>query len=397
MSSKAVRILIVEDEALIAAELQDRLLHLGFETLGPVDTADAAEALAEATRPDLVLMDIRLKGDRDGIAAAETIQRAQIAPVVFVTANADRATYARALDTAHFGFVVKPFHERDLRVAIDTALGRSASDQQLRRALADEQVLMAAIFRDAPTAMAVVDLDGRLWRTNRLFESLTGIPTPATPQSMAPLLMPDDWHSVSRELQLLDQATSLALAERMLRHTKGTATRVLSSITRLQGLASTERLALWSCVPIEARKRHIERAMSADSEATGQPEVPHIVVADDEDILLSLVRRMLERDGYRVSTFSDGVAALEFLRETTERVHLLITDVMMPRMSGAALTQILAGERPEMPIVLMSGYNDDAFVRTLERDSQYRLIHKPFHHADLRRVLTSILGPVDVG
>lgn len=393
MTAAAARILIVEDEALIAAELQDRLRLMGFVPLGPVDTASAAIAMAESLRPELVLMDIRLKGEQDGIAAAEAIQRAHLAPVVFVTANADRATYARALDTAHFGFVVKPFHERDLRVAIDTALGRAAVDQQLRQALADEQALMAAVFREAPTAMAVVDLEGRLWRTNTRFDELTGLAPGERPLPLQVALEPDDWTAVAAELQVLREPNiSLALTERMLRHQRGFVTRVLSTLARLNGLAAPVPLALWSCIPIESRKRRIERVMHEEPVLVRRDVPLHVVVADDEDVLLRLVRRMLERDGIRVSTFADGAAALEFLRANDQPVDVLITDVVMPKMSGAALAQALAVERPDLPVLLMSGYNDDTFVRTLEADSPYRVLHKPFHHDDLRRALAAALG-----
>lgn len=109
-----LRVLVVEDEALIAEELRERLTRLGATVVGPVDTAEAAVETAIRTRPDIVLMDIRLRGKRNGIAAANDIREAIEAPVVFLTSHSDRATLERAKESAPFGYVLKPFDEREL-------------------------------------------------------------------------------------------------------------------------------------------------------------------------------------------------------------------------------------------------------------------------------------------
>jgi CheY-like chemotaxis protein len=127
-----LRILIVEDEALIAEEIQDRLGRLGFETTGAVDTADTAIQAVERTRPDLVLMDIRLKGPRDGIETAGYLRQHMNIPVVYLTAHSDQATLARAKETTPLGYVLKPYQERDLLVAIEMAAHLLALEQRVR-------------------------------------------------------------------------------------------------------------------------------------------------------------------------------------------------------------------------------------------------------------------------
>jgi len=135
--SSGPRILIVEDEALIAEEIADRLGRLGFQIVGQADSADRAIQLAEQVRPDLVLMDIRLKGEKDGVEAAEVIsQRLDIA-VVFLTAHADEPTFQRAKGTAPFGYVLKPFHERELVVAIEIAIHRHTLERRLAERTAE--------------------------------------------------------------------------------------------------------------------------------------------------------------------------------------------------------------------------------------------------------------------
>ena len=102
-------VLLVEDETLVALMLRHVLEDLGCQVVGWATTADEAERLAARTPPDLILMDIRLKGQRDGIAAAAVLQRRYRVPIVFVTALNDRETLARARRLAPAGVLLKPF------------------------------------------------------------------------------------------------------------------------------------------------------------------------------------------------------------------------------------------------------------------------------------------------
>jgi DNA-binding NarL/FixJ family response regulator len=128
------RVLIVEDEALIAAALRDRLTRLGMEVIAAVDTAQRAFDEAVRCVPDVVLMDVRLKGAGDGIDAAVQIRNAVDVPIVFVTAHADRVTLERAKATMPYGFVRKPYQQADLQVAIEMAVDRHCRERQAREA-----------------------------------------------------------------------------------------------------------------------------------------------------------------------------------------------------------------------------------------------------------------------
>jgi len=120
------RALIVEDEILIAEELRDRLSRLGFTVIAAVDTADEGVAIATRERPDLVLMDIRLKGEKDGVQAAREIREQVDVPIVYLTAHSDRLTVERARATDFDGFILKPFQRRELQTTIDVAMRRRA-------------------------------------------------------------------------------------------------------------------------------------------------------------------------------------------------------------------------------------------------------------------------------
>ncbi len=129
-NSNKSKILIVEDEAIVAHDIQLQLANLGYETFGPAARAEEAIALAGEVRPDLVLMDIRLGGEIDGVAAAQIIRERFAVPVVFLSAHSDEATLVRAKRTNPFGFIIKPFLERSLYVAIEMALYRHAAETQ---------------------------------------------------------------------------------------------------------------------------------------------------------------------------------------------------------------------------------------------------------------------------
>jgi CheY-like chemotaxis protein len=144
LSTVPLRLLIVEDEAIVAADIEERLSKLGYKIEAVADTGEEAVALASERKPDLILMDIMLKGVMRGTDAAQRISTDLKIPVVYLTANADDSTFFAALDSAPFGYVLKPFQNRELQIAIEIALykhrlerDREALILQLQEALAN--------------------------------------------------------------------------------------------------------------------------------------------------------------------------------------------------------------------------------------------------------------------
>lgn len=124
--STQTRALIVEDEALIAEELRERLSRLGFTVIAAVSSGEEGIEIATRERPDLVLMDIRLSGAKDGVQAAKEIREQVDVPIVYLTAHSDGRTVERANQTDHDGFILKPFLRRELQSTIEVALRRFA-------------------------------------------------------------------------------------------------------------------------------------------------------------------------------------------------------------------------------------------------------------------------------
>jgi len=142
--TETTAILVVEDEAIVAADIEMKITSLGYTVSAVATSGEGALALAPETRPALVLMDVHLDGRMDGIDAAIAIRERYRTPVIFVTAFADRKTLDRAKLAQPFGYLVKPFGERDLQVAIEMALGRQ--EIETRQEEDDEdQALYAAL------------------------------------------------------------------------------------------------------------------------------------------------------------------------------------------------------------------------------------------------------------
>ncbi len=128
----APRILIVEDDAIVAHDLHDHLVELGYEPTGVLFSGEEAIAELARIRPDLVLLDIRLQGELDGVQVAEEVRSAFDVPVVYLTGHTDEATLQRAKCTQPLGYLVKPFESAELRSTIEIALYKHTMERRLR-------------------------------------------------------------------------------------------------------------------------------------------------------------------------------------------------------------------------------------------------------------------------
>jgi DNA-binding LytR/AlgR family response regulator len=126
-------ILVVEDESIVSKDIQHSLKKLGYHVVGAAATGEKALELVRSERPDIVLMDIMLKGDMNGIETAEIIRNELAIPVVFLTAYADESTLAKAKVTEPYGYIIKPFKEIDLHTSIEMAIYKHGKEQEIIR------------------------------------------------------------------------------------------------------------------------------------------------------------------------------------------------------------------------------------------------------------------------
>ncbi|WP_306549331.1 PAS domain S-box protein [Desulfobulbus sp.] len=162
-------LLIVEDDGILAANLENTVLRLGYAVLGPVATGEEAIAALDAHQADLVLMDIELAGALNGIQTAEIITRSRDIPIVFLTGFSQDRLLEQAKIAAPYGYLIKPVPERELAATLTMALHRHALDRQLkesREALAQSEARYRNLFEHSPLGIFRSTLDGKVLSMN---------------------------------------------------------------------------------------------------------------------------------------------------------------------------------------------------------------------------------------
>lgn len=165
---RRAKLAICEDERIVALDIKTFLSRSGFEVTGLYPSAEELLEAVEASRPELVLMDVHLEGPMDGVEAAARLYERWSIPVIFLTAYADASTIDRAKLTQPFGYVIKPFDERELRTAITIGLYRAEMEGRLR----DSEARYRGLFKGGLAALGLFDSGGRLIEANRAFEAL---------------------------------------------------------------------------------------------------------------------------------------------------------------------------------------------------------------------------------
>ena len=169
-SEARLRILVVEDEVIVARDIQLQLEALGYEHIAHAATGEQAVELAGELRPDLVLMDVQLAGTMDGVTAADTIRAQYHIPVVFLTAFATDDTISRAVASQPFGYLIKPFAERELRTTLEIALYRHSIYTELR----ESEERARTLIEWSPEAI-VVHREGEILYLNPAALSMFGL------------------------------------------------------------------------------------------------------------------------------------------------------------------------------------------------------------------------------
>ena len=167
---RKTKILVVEDESIVARDIRNMLVGLGYDVTGVVASAKAAVQKAQETMPDIVLMDVMLQGKITGVEAAEQIYTKFSIPVVYLTAYADSTTVQQAKKTEPFGYIIKPFEERELQTTIEIALYK----YQMQMELKDRERWLSTILRSIGDGVIATNKIGVITFMNPLAENLTG-------------------------------------------------------------------------------------------------------------------------------------------------------------------------------------------------------------------------------
>jgi PAS domain S-box-containing protein len=170
--TSASKIMIVEDEVVITMRLQQRLASMGFDVTGVAYAGEEAVEKAKSLRPDLILMDIMIPGKLDGIAAAKIVKAELDIPVVFLTAFSEDKIIKRAKEAEPYGYILKPFQDREIKAAIEIALYK----KKMEKALRESEKKFKDFLDNLGDAAYEVDTIGNITYANKVAETLTGLP-----------------------------------------------------------------------------------------------------------------------------------------------------------------------------------------------------------------------------
>jgi CheY-like chemotaxis protein len=162
-------VLIVEDEGIIALDIERQTMNAGFAIAGKAQTAEQALQLIDIRNPDVVLMDIRLKGKMDGIQAASIIRERYALPVIYLTSHADEATLSRAQETEPFGYLIKPLSTSSIKATITIAVHKHRLDREVK----GSRALLSTILQGLPYGVIATDSVGKVAFLNRAAEAFT--------------------------------------------------------------------------------------------------------------------------------------------------------------------------------------------------------------------------------
>lgn len=301
-------VLIVEDEALVALEIRECVEHLGHNVFAVVDTAESAVQHALAQKPDLVIMDIRLKGPMDGIEAASLIRKSANVPVIFLTAYSGDDFLERAKITEPYGYLLKPIHEEQLESAIRMTMHKHSRD--LKRKMSMDG--LSAVLSALPGGIVVVDPTMTVKYINRKTEELTGaIAKSAVGSLLSDLVV---LHDTTLELdsaegldEALGEGRSVNFGDHMLLNKNGESTPVRIDVSPLRNKEEVIIGMLLALTDLRAPAEAVAQAKAEASDADGI--LPFLEQKDD-------LRSYLEVEIVRLTMNADtGEASVKYFQE----------------------------------------------------------------------------------
>ncbi len=513
------QILIVEDDGIVALDIESRLKKLGYSVSGVVNYAEKAIENIEVHNPDLVLMDIVLKGEMDGIETAEIIRSRFDIPVVFLTAYADEERFERAKFTMPFGYILKPFQDKDLKITIEMALyvakvnaeRKQAEEEknklrtQLQQAQKMESIgtLAGGIAHDfnnilfpiiGYAEMALEDTSEGSPLRNSINEILHGakragdlvkqiltfsrqadqelkplrvqlvinevlklvrsslpstikinkyisnkcglvIADPTQIHQVAMNLITNAYHAMEEtggELEVTLKEVELDVED--LRDpvmipgayvcltvtdtgpgidpliidrifvpyftTKGKDKGTGLGLAVVHGIVKSCKgdIRVYS-EPGKGTAIHVylpaikTLAVTEEAEALEpvQKGTERILLVDDEDQIVRMEKQMLVRLGYSVTERTGSIEALEAFRTAPDKFDLVITDMTMPNMTGIQLSQKLLTIRPDIPIIICSGFSEQISAEKAKALGISGFVMKPVIMRALAHIIRKVL------
>jgi PAS domain S-box-containing protein len=286
----ALRIFIVEDEGIVADDIAESVQHLGYQVAGTARSGETALEKIRELRPDLVLMDIRLAGEMDGVQVAAELKKTQDIPVIYLTAHADRELLDRAKLTEPYGYLVKPYDERDLSTAIELAVYRNAMHKKLAESEARYrgfvETLPGIAFRFGPD-FSPVFFHGAV-------EPMTGYPEAelmACVPSWNSLVHPDDLPVFTRQNEEIQRNPSGSCEREYRIRKKDGEIRWVHELTRYHpGTGGEPSFIQGTLYDVSGRKAAEEALIAYIREMVLRIQQPVGIIRDNLEELIPLIR-----------------------------------------------------------------------------------------------------------
>ena len=260
-------ILLVEDENIVALNIKNRLTTMEFNVIGVVSSGEEAILKAEEMRPDLVLMDIKLKGKMDGIEAAKQIGSRFDIPVIYLTAFSDNAMLDRAKKSEPFGYILKPIDDKELFVNIEMALYKHKMELKLKH----ERNLIRTVVESLPDSISVKDTEHRFLLLNKACARMLG------ESSADDIIGKTGFDFIPKK-----QATKSQKDEQTVLETGRALTDKEQSVTARDG---TTRWSLSTKVPLKDSKERIVGIVSVERDITERKRAEHLLNSLNEAAL----------------------------------------------------------------------------------------------------------------
>ena len=307
-----VKILIVEDERIIAEDTKQTLESLKYEVCGIASSGEEAIRIVEDSDPDLILMDIKIKGPMDGIETAEKIHQKRDIPLIYVTAYADEETLHRAKITEPYGYILKPIRKNELKIAVEIVLYKHRMEKQLRDIeLISKQEKLEAV------------------------QQLAGAVAHEFNQPLQALM-------IISELLPVDK-----LAER-----EDLAGRISEQVARMSELVNKlENLDTIKTKSYVGRTRIIDIENSSNMLGS---DIKRVLLIDDDHAIVRLLSRIIRKQGFEVDAVRSAEDALLYLAKN--KYGLVICDIKLPGISGLELYESERTKNKNTPFVFISGY-----------------------------------------
>ncbi|MCU0586707.1 MAG: response regulator [Syntrophobacteraceae bacterium] len=499
---KPPRILVVEDEAIVSRDISDRLETMGYQAVGMATSGEECLEMVSLRHPDLVLMDIRIDGPRDGVETAEAVRSRFNLPVIFLTAFSEDVTIERAKRAEPYGFIIKPFGDRELRSAIEIALYKHHAEREKLQARAAQAqrlesigTLAGGIAHDFNNILAPIvgyteivlgdmsthapqrELLEQVLRAGGRARQLVGQILAFSRNQHEQPIIPMNVDSVVKEALKLLKATLPATIEVRQHIEEGTALVDGTQIHQIiVNLCTNAAHAMAGSGVLQVSLRNVSMApcdMAALSELDLQPgaylrlrvedsgcgmneetmgrifepyfttkapgegtglglAVVHgivqrhggaiavrseagrgsvfeiylpaaqvepesltdtyedlpggsegILLVDDDEMVARTVATMLLLLGYDVKTRTSAVEALELFQSDPGSYDLVIADFTMPEMTGVDLAREMLRERPGMPFILCTGFNERLTEETAREVGVREVAMKPLGRRQL--------------